>query len=73
MSLADGIADLGEECYPLRERQRLLPAIAVDGFPVDQLEHKIRRAVFGHVAVDQAGDAGMFEPRENGLLGPETG
>ncbi len=69
---AHGLADPQEEAQPRGQVQAALPAVTVDRQPLDVLHHQVGAAVGGAAAVQQAGDAGMLELRQDLALGAEA-
>ena len=63
MRVGHGVADEQEEAEPAREIER--GRVRVDRLPVDVLHHEIRLAFAGVAGIEEPGDVGMSEGREN--------
>ena len=61
----DGFEHVQEQAEPGVHVQPVLVAIAIDGQPLHVLEHEIRLTRRRHARVEEPGDVGMREPRED--------
>ena len=68
----DRSAGLGDEPDALTDAALLAVGEPGDRLPFDQLESEIRPAVARDTAVEQAGDIGMVEPRQDLALGEKA-
>src|SRR5262249_16948006 len=72
MRVADGLADLEEELDARPERGSVLAKVGVERLAVDVLENEVRVTAVAHAAVDETGDPGVIEAREDRALAVET-
>ncbi len=66
-------ANLGEEPQAARKIELVLVAVDVEVISLDQLHGKPGPAIGGEAAVENVGDAGVLEARQNAALALETG
>ncbi len=66
------LAHRHEQLEPLLQACLVGAAPLGDGAALHQLHHHVGAAVAGHAAVEQAGDAGMLQPRQDLALGGEA-
>ena len=67
-----GGANLEHQLQPGADGKLILLAIAVEPDAFDILHHQVGLAVRTHAAIQQAGDVGMLQPRQQLALAAET-
>jgi len=73
VGMADRVADLLEHAQPLVQRRALVAAVVGDRLAFDVFQRQVRQAVAGHAGVEQAGDVGMRQAREDLPFAGEAG
>ena len=71
MRVLHRVAHVAEQTETVVDRQLLLLAPRGNLQAIDKFQDDIRRAVFGRAAIEQPGDIGMLQMRENLSLAPE--
>ncbi len=71
MGVSHGLADDQEQVQALDDGELALPGVGVDRGALDILHHQVRPAIVGGAAVDQPGDVGVLERRQDLPLGAE--
>jgi OmpA-OmpF porin, OOP family len=66
------VAHLAEECEPRPQVQAQAVAVQVDRLALDVFHHEEGRAVGRHPGIEEAGDAGVVQPRQDLPLGEEA-
>ena len=72
MGVVDGVADVLKQPQAVIDREPVFVAVLGQRHPVDVLHDEVRQAVFGRAAIEQAGDMGMLECREDLAFGTEA-
>ena len=72
MRMGDRGGHVEEKTKTRRDVERLPVAVAVDLLAFDVLQHDVRLARRGHARVQEPGDVGMREPRQDAALAAEA-
>ena len=70
--VGDRLEHVEKQAQARLHAERVLVAVAVDGLPIDVLEHEVRLAIRGDTGVGEAGDVRMRQPREDASFAPEA-
>src|SRR5262249_55450774 len=69
--MGDGLENVEKEAEPLLDPEAAVPAIGVDRLALDVLEHEVGLAGCGHAGVEEPGDVGIGQTREDLALAAE--
>ncbi len=72
VSVLNRIADGAEQFETLGDVQLAFVAPAINRLAVDELHHEVRKTLFGSGGVQEPGNPGMIERRQNLALLPES-
>ena len=72
VSVSNRVADGAEQFETLGDVQVAFVAPAINPLAVDELHHEVRETLFGSGGVQEPGDPGMIERRQNLALSPES-